>query len=853
MGSLSAKAALVADVPARLLRRFRLLLQWGLWILLALLTAELILELGLWKETESFRGPFKAESSTSRSYVVQLRQPDIARMLFDIRGDERSDLRLWISGEPWGPPHTPRDVIREGGTRAFTHRGNQIYFALPGEVTNSSDLEATATYSVRIRAKAVIATALIAAMLIWLRVLLAGRAGELAGFAHRWRFVVGIILKGGSWAVVLTSALYAGSIIYGLLAGEALPTATLLRHPSFEWLVALEPFFGTGLLVFAGAGTLLARIGTWDSAWRDSMQESERALTRLWSRCGLSVILCLLLLSLSSGGWSGHIRPADRNYVSLAGLIPYSDANSYFIAALEQTTLGDWSAQAARRPLAAAFRQVTVWAGQIPLASNIYLGTLLVQVGVLAVLLGLASRSILEMYGIWAGIAFTGAIYTLAREWLPTTMTEPLGLAWALVAIAFFAEAFRLRSPPHALVALGALTFALWTRMGSLLTLPFLALWIAFAFARSWSGRARLFFWACGVFAAVIGLNVLLAWMYGPPGVLTGGNFAFTLCGLSHGASWDTCYNTYRIQLSSLTEQQQAWFLLAKAWESFRQDPSVPFEAILANFRQFVTESAPTLMTGGVTENRLKASWLASLALLPGIVYALKNRSSYLERSFWLSLLVSAALSAAIIMKDGRRAMVVTDALMAWFLALGFSAPAVVTQRDNTLARWRWQTGAAVLVTIAAVFLLVPAFSRVLVEHEIASHAPVGPFADDKHFVAGGRQISGFLIIADEAGADEVDTGTGVPALRWSKFVELIEMTRLEGEFGSFLKDLADKTPFALVTSVRFVGPRYSTLYIAPAKVIEQRDAWAWRLTLVPLEPNSSPVFRRVVTAEKMP
>ena len=173
MGSLSAKAALVADVPARLLRRFRLLLQWGLWILLALLTAELILELGLWKETESFRGPFKAESSTSRSYVVQLRQPDIARMLFDIRGDERSDLRLWISGEPWGPPHTPRDVIREGGTRAFTHRGNQIYFALPGEVTNSSDLEATATYSVRIRAKAVIATALIAAMLIWLRVLLA--------------------------------------------------------------------------------------------------------------------------------------------------------------------------------------------------------------------------------------------------------------------------------------------------------------------------------------------------------------------------------------------------------------------------------------------------------------------------------------------------------------------------------------------------------------------------------------------------------------------------------------------------------------------------------------------------------
>jgi hypothetical protein len=427
-------------------------------------------------------------------------------------------------------------------------------------------------------------------------------------------------------------------------------------------------------------------------------------------------------------------------------------------------------------------------------------------------------------------------------------MTEPLGLAWALVAIALFAEAFRLRSQPHALVALGALTFALWTRMGSLLTLPLLALWLAFAFARPWRGRARLFLSGCGVFAAVIGLDILLAWLYSPPGVLTGGNFAFTLCGLSHGASWDICYNKYTIELSSLTGEQQAWFLLAKAWESFRHDPGALFEAVLTNFWQFVTESAPTVMTGGVTPNRLKASWLVSLALLPGIVYALKNRSSDLERSFWLTLLVSAALSAAIIMKDGRRVMLVTDAFMAWLLALGFSAPTVLTLRDDTLPRWRWQTGAAVLVTIAAVFLLVPAFSRALVEREIASHAPVGPFAEDKHIVAGGGQISGFLVIADEA-----KTGTGVPALSWSKFVELIQIIRLEEDFGPFLQDLAGKTPFAFVTGVRLVGPRYLTLYITPGSVIEQHDVWAWRLTLVPLKPNSSPVFRRVVTAEKMP
>ena len=826
---------------------FKWALQWGMWFLLAILTAALSLEFGLWTESESFRGPFKADPNAARSYVLQLGGFGLADMLLDNKGDERSDLRLSINEEPWGPPYMPREVIGEGGTRAFRHQGNMVYFALPSGLTNSNNLEATAIYSVKVRAKALIAMALVAATLIWIRLFVNYRAGKFAGYAAQWRFGVGVILHGASWAVILASAFYASSIVYGFAVGDALPTATLLRHPWFEWLAALEPFVGMGLLAFSGVGVLLARIGALDPIWRDSMQETERALTRLWSRCGAPVILCILLLSVSSGGWSGHIRPADRNYVSLAGMMPNSDANSYFSAALEQPILGDWSAQAARRPLAAAFRQTTVWAGQLPFGWNIYLSTLLVQVTLVAILVAVAARSILHMYGIWAGIAFTGVIYTLGREWLPTTMTETLGLAWALVAIAFFAEAFRLRSLPHALVALGALTFALWTRMGSLLTLPLLALWVAFACAHSWRNRTKLFLAACAVIMLVIAANSVLALLYGYPDVPTGGNFAYTMCGLSHGASWDSCYNSYKEQLSSLTEQKQMWFLLTKAWESFCQQPSVLFQTVVTNLRQFIVETPPTLMTGAVTENRLKSSWLVCLALLPGLMFALKNRASHLDRSFWLCLIISATLSAAIVLKEGRRAMLVTDALMAWFLALGFSAPTVVTQRHSTVTRWRWQTGAAALATITVVFFLVPAFSRARVEREIASHAPVAPFAEDEHILAGGGRISGFLVIADDS-----DFRIDVPALPWSKFVDLIQMTRLEEEVGPFLKDIAGQAPFAFVTGVRFNGLRYATLYIAPAKVIEQRDAWAWQLTLMPRQPNSSLFFRHVLRAEKL-
>jgi hypothetical protein len=62
---------------------------------------------------------------------------------------------------------------------------------------------------------------------------------------------------------------------------------------------------------------------------------------------------------------------------------------------------------------------------------------------------------------------------------------------------------------------------------------------------------------------------------------------------------------------------------------------------------------------------------------------------------------------------------------------------------------------------------------------------------------------SGVLVIADEA-----DAQRGVPALHWSEFAELIDLVRLENEFGPFLKDITGRTPFAFVTSVRLDARR---------------------------------------------
>jgi hypothetical protein len=103
------------------------------------------------------------------------------------------------------------------------------------------------------------------------------------------------------------------------------------------------------------------------------------------------------------------------------------------------------------------------------------------------------------------------------------------------------------------------------------------------------------------------------------------------------------------------------------------------------------------------------------------------------------------------ILKDGRRAMLVTDAFMAWFLALGFTAPAVVTLRNTSVPRWRWQTAVAALVAIAAIFLFVPAFSYMLVERELHVDWPFAP--ENRAHLSRRQAHHRLLVVADEGDA----------------------------------------------------------------------------------------------------
>src|SRR5258707_8056992 len=103
---------------------------------------------------------------------------------------------------------------------------------------------------------------------------------------------------------------------------------------------------------------------------------------------------------------------------------------------------------------------------------------LILQACLLAAAACFAAHALARWRGTWAGIAFLGLTYIYARTFIPTTLTEPPGMLWALLSIPFFIVAFRTGSVKPTLVAFAMTIVALMTRMGSIFTIPALLLWL---------------------------------------------------------------------------------------------------------------------------------------------------------------------------------------------------------------------------------------------------------------------------------------------------------------------------------------------------------------------------------------
>lgn len=245
---------------------------------------------------------------------------------------------------------------------------------------------------------------------------------------------------------------------------------------------------------------------------------------------------------------------------------------------------------------------------------------------------------------------------------------------------------------------------------------------------------------------------------------------------------------------------------------------------------------------GGIAEPPWLFRRMLSTIAVIGLLYLAIRRARAVEITFWTLLWVSIIASAAVVyFDDGLRVLAVSQPLMALFFAIGMGNPAFPTDQTATSgAPLRY--GVAGLIATAVLFASAP-----WAAHRLWSTKGVeGPMhAGEEAVVAGGRQMSGFLIVADGA-----PLRPDVPSLHYSDFEAIVAQSDIESYQG-LLHPVAPGLPFGFVFAPRLErGVESAPLFIVPANVVERRDVSAWRFQLEPwqLKPDAQGVYWLKVT-----
>src|SRR5262249_27464404 len=290
-------------------------------------------------------------------------------------------------------------------------------------------------------------------------------------------------------------------------------------------------------------------------------------------------------------------------------------------------------------------------------------------------------------------------------------MTEPLALVAALLALAFFVEALRLRSPAHALLGFSLLCVGLWIRMGSMFTILIVAAGIPLLFADTMRGRLELLAGAVAILVGIFGINFVLAEMFSSAGGI-GENFAYTICGIARGTDWLECYRTFSAQQLG-DEHARHVLLWDEALRAIRAHPSIFVGRLWDGMAAYVTSIPRFFLVQYVPvfwPQRL-VRWVV-LALIPGWIFLMTRRERSHDILFFLIVFGSVVLSAAFVFfDDGGRVLTVTHVFIALILVLGLSAP-IARRADSQVPAVSARTATVAVVASILAMAFAPVVSR---------------------------------------------------------------------------------------------------------------------------------------------
>jgi preprotein translocase subunit SecG len=801
----------------------------------AVLLLQLALSLSGLTRTEDFVGPFAAETEGSDALIVHLNQTSKLRRVLGTGGDSlddphRSALSIAVNGVPLGSPHTLHDKIRNDKTArgAFSHWGDQVIFSLPHGVSNSKDVELRVVYPLLLGDKLVgRGTTLLAFSLLLLA--LRKRILDPIGFdtvAVRWGNFF-FLSSRAAWSLLFAAAvMFLATITYGFADGYYLPNTAVFSY--FSWaaqLAKFEPGVPYVILGYAMIGTVLAWIASLSGeASAHGFHQSEQQLVASFDRFGLAFLLGLFLFSIG-GTWAGIPRPQDLSGNAVGGLVPFSDAMDHFSQTFYQTVSGHWGSFASRRPFAAALRGAGMFLTGY--SNALFLG---MQTVLMALATFIATRSIMRWRGLWAGLTFLGLTMILVRPYLPTNLTEPLGILLALASIPYFICAIRGGATATKGVSLLLTCWALIVRMGNMFFIPALGLWIFLSSEKTRRARRNAVLIVLASIGFVFAFNSVLSKLYGSGHGAVGANFAHTFCGLTHNGNWTLCGQLYADDLKPLAgdEAKEAELYYRRGLEKLAAEPSVFIGRVGSGIWNFLLNIPAVLLqgyTGSIPPSFPIDLWffVAIYGLGRVAVKGMPKR----EKTFWTLFVASLLGSAGIVFfDDGIRVLSASFPLLFALVASGFSANGNRNQampvsrlQENAMKR----IGGVLIVLTCIACLVLPWIAYRLDVTKGQALKAVATSPGQETFFAS-RYMAGFLVMPDGAQLPK-----DAPAMHLKAFTEIVMNSNIE-QYEKLVTPVPPPAPFGVVAAPG-LSANGGALLIVPSKVLFDRDAIGWKMS----------------------
>jgi hypothetical protein len=317
----------------------------------------------------------------------------------------------------------------------------------------------------------------------------------------------------------------------------------------------------------------------------------------------LSVTLALSVFALALAGiWaSGHTQSTI-----LSGLIPFYDAQAYYVDALRLLAGKDVSDFSSARPLFAGWL-----AGLLALTGR----NLTLVVGSLAAINGvacyLAAMEIRRTHGVSPAVFLLIFLFLYYRHRTAgTVMSENLGFPLGILGFVLIWQGIAHASHRPVLFGLFLTTLGLNARPGPLFILPFQLIWAGWYFRESGKQFSwRIFLLGTFAIASGFALNLLMVRLLGTPSGVPFAQFSYALYGLaSGGKSWHYVFDTHP-ELFNLLEPQRTQLIYKLTFDLILDNPARLLQGAIYNWSMLFSTSGYGVFSYIGGENNLINTW----------------------------------------------------------------------------------------------------------------------------------------------------------------------------------------------------------------------------------------------------